>query len=429
MAEYFSTDFSFATAREPFGIARLASHLGCFVSLSLLSACLAQEQPKEIQAERIADLVVRLGNSEFAARESAMELLAQSDEKLLPELEHALDGLTNDDLEARARLSGIIARIKNDRKQKQIRGFLRSIDQTETQGFEGWRSFSQVSGTNRNSKKLFLMLLDTYPELVFAELKSKKEALDKARDIAATINQSRMDLRGYEVPDALAMLYCLNVADDLTDRSLEKLSAGTFGMAPFSQFMTDPQSRKSLERLMSGWSNRLEEELLRCLMLFVEKDYPQAKDVALKLLESDQIKTEPFAFIRSMQAIYRYGSQTDLPKIEKWLDDKTVYFRFPDQGFGNQFPPLGPPQSPPKFQPQPPLPPPSPPVVTAEFRDIALLVSMHLANQDVTAEFPRLQPMPPWGFREESLFLPQDSDLKRTNRIENWKAKRKTSEK
>ena len=95
MAEYFSTGFPFASARELFGIGRLAGYLGCFLSLSLFSACLAQEEPKKIQAERIADLVVRLGNSEFAARESAMELLAQSDEKLLPELEHALDGLTD----------------------------------------------------------------------------------------------------------------------------------------------------------------------------------------------------------------------------------------------------------------------------------------------------------------------------------------------
>ena len=428
MAEYFPTGFS-ATARKPFEIKRLPRYIGCFVLLSLLATCLAQEEPKVIHAEKIADLVVRLGSSEFATRESAMELLAQSDEKLLPELEQSLNGLSDDDLEARARLSGIIARIKNDRKQKQIRGFLRSIDKSETLGFEGWTSFSKVSGTNRNSKMLFLMFLDTYPELVFGELKSQKDALDKARNIAATIKQSNMSLKGYEVPDALAMLYCLNVADDLTDRSLERLSTGTFGMAPFSQFMIDPQWKKSLERLMTRWSNRLEEELPRCLMLFVEKDYPQAKEVALKLLESNQIKNEPIAFIRSMQAIFRYGSQTDLPRIEKWLDDRTVYLRFPDQAFGNPFPPLGLPQSPPQFPPQPRLQPPSQPVYTAEFRDVALLVSMHLANDDFTAEFPSFQPSAMLGFREESLLLPQDSDLNRTSRIENWRAKRKSSAK
>lgn len=394
------------TFRAHLGVRQLAAYLCCVVSISLLSSCLAQDSPTGIGIEQIVGLVARLGSSEFAARESAMELLSQSDEKLLPELEKALIGLTNDDLEARVRLSGIIARIKYDRKQKQIRVFLRAIDQTETQGFEGWRSFSRFSGTNRNAKMLFLMLLDAYPELVFAELTSKKEALDKARNIAASINEKNMNLIGSEVPDALAMLYCFNVADDLTDRSLERLSARTFGTAPFSQFMSDPQSRKSLERLLSGWSKRIEEELPHCLMIFVEKDYPQAKEVALKMLESDQFKTEPFVFIRSMQAIYRFGSRDDLPMVEKWLNDKTECINIPLQGLGNQFAPQV--------------------VYTAEFRDIALLVSMHLAGEDFTTEFPRFQPHSLWGFREDSVLLPPNSEAARANRIENWKAKRKT---
>ena len=409
MAEYFSMGFFFATFRAMFWVRRLGAYLCFFVSISLLSLCQAQDSPKRLEAALIEGLVARLGSSEFATRESAMELLSQSDEKLLPELEQALIVLTSDDLEARVRLSGIIARIKHDRKQNQMRMFLRSIDPTETQGFEGWSSFSRVSGTNRNAKMLFLMLLDTYPELVFAELTTKKEALDKARDIAASISERNMNLIGSELPDALAMLYCFNVADDLTDRSLERLSARTFGTAPFSPFMSDPQSRKSLERLMSGWSKRIEEELPRCLMLFVEKDYPQAKEVALKMLGSDQFKKESFGFIRSMQAIYRFGSRADLPMIEKWLDDKTECINIPLQGFGNQFAPQV--------------------AYTAEFRDIALLVSMHLAGEDFMTEFPGFQPHNLWGFREESVLLPPNSEALRSHRIEDWKAKRKTSAK
>jgi len=409
VAGYDSMGFFFAIFRVLFGGGRRAAYPFCFVLISLLSLCQAQDAPKRIEAEQIVGLVARLGSSKFAARESAMELLSLSDEKLLPELERALNGLTSDDLEVQIRLSGIIARIKNDRKQNQIRLFLRSIDQSETQGFEGWRSFSRVSNTSRNAKMLFLMLLDTYPELVFAELTTKKEALDKARDIAASINEKNMNLIGSELPDALAMLYCFNVADDLTDRSLERLSARTFGTAPFSPFMNDPQSKKSLERLMSGWSTRIEEELPRCLMLFVEKDYPQAKEVALKMLGSDKIKTESIGFIRSMQAIYRFGSQADLPVVEKWLDDKSECINIPLQGFGNQFAPQV--------------------VYTAEYRDIALLVSMHLASEDFMTEFPRFKPHILWGFSEESVLLPLNSEVVRSNRIENWKAKRKASTK
>ncbi len=373
-------------------------------SISFQANCVGQTDERRIQEEQIAILVSRLGSSEFATRESAMERLAQSDEKLLPQLELALKKLTDDDLEARIRLSGIIAKIKNDRILNQIRTFLRSPDQTQTLGFEGWTSFSRVGGTNRNAKTLFLKLLETYPELVFVELNSKQDALNKARDIAATINEKLMNLTGYEVPDALAMLYCLNIADDLTDRSLERLSVRTFSTAPFSQQMSDPQSKKSLERLMMGWSRRVEEKLPQCLMLFAEKDYPQAKDIALRILDSPEIKTETIAFVRSMQAIYRFGSAADLPQIEKWLDDKTICVQVQDQAFGNPLIPQA--------------------VYTAEFRDIALLVSMHLAAEDYSSVFPQFQPLFLWGFREESVLLPANSEEVRTKRIENWKAKR-----
>ena len=373
-------------------------------SILLQPKCIGQVAEKKIQEDQIAFLVSRLGSPEFAARESAMELLSQSDEKRLPELELALKKLTDEDLEARIRLSGIIAKIKNDRTLNQIRTFLRSTDQTQTMGFDGWKSFARVCGVNRNAKMLFLKLLEAYPELVFAELNSKQEALVKARDIAATINEKLTNLTGYEVPDALAMLYCLNIADDMTDRTLEKLSVRTFSTSPFSQQMSDPQFKKSLERLMLGWSKRIEERLPQCLMLFIEKDYPQAKDIALRILELPEIKTETIAFVRSMQAVYRFGTAADLPQVEKWLDDKTICVQVQDQAFGNPLTPQA--------------------QETAEFRDIALLVSMHLAGEDYSSTFPQIQPTLLWGFREDSVLLPANSDEVRTKRIENWRAKR-----
>ncbi len=372
-----------------------------FLASCFHSWCFGQDIPSIVKADTISGLVSLLGSAEFAVRESAMDELSRSDEKMLPELEQAFKRLTKEDLEAYVRLSGVIAKLKSDRKEKQIRGFLRSADPNEASVFDGWKSFSRVGGSSRNAKVLFLRLLEKYPELVFNELKSKKESLDKAREIAATISQKLSDLIGYELPDALAMLYCLNVADDLTDRSLERLSVGTFRTSPFSQFMLDPQARKSLERLMSGWSKRIEERQLDCLALFLQSDYPQAREVALKLLESNESKSDSFAFVRSMQAIYRYGNTADLPLVEKFLDNATEYIVFQNQGIGN---PLA-----------------AAEIFTAEFRDIALLVSMHLAGDDYASVFPQIQSHPLLGFREETLILPPKSEEFRTERIKKWK--------
>ena len=407
VAEYYSMACFFGKNRLFPGNQALAICFFIAATISIHANCVGQVAAERIQEDQIARLVSRLGSSEFATRESAMEQLAQSDEKLLPTLELALKKLTDDDLEARIRLSGIIAKIKNDRMLNQIRTFLRSTDQSQTIGFEGWNSFARVCGTNRIAKMLFLLLLDTYPELVFAELKSKQEALDKARDIAASINEKLTSLVGYEVPDALAMLYCLNVADDVTDRSLERLSVRTFSTAPFSQKMSDPQFKKTLERLMSGWSKRIEEKLPQCLMLFIEKDYPQAKDIAFKILESPEIKLEPIAFVRAMQAIFRFGNAADLPQIEKWLDEKTICVQNQALAFGNPLTPQG--------------------LDTAEFRDIALLVSMHLAGDDYSSIFPEFQALSSWGFREDSVLLPANAKEVRTKRIEDWKAQRQAT--
>lgn len=372
-----------------------------FLACYFHSCCFGQDMPAIVKADTLPGLVSLLGSPEFAVRESAMDELSHSDEKMLPELEQAFKRLTKEDLEAYVRLSGVIAKLKSDRNEKQIRGFLRSTDPNEASVFDGWKSFSRVSGPSRNAKVLFLRLLEKYPELVFNELKSKKESLDKAREIAATISQKLLDLIGYEIPDALAMLYCLNVADDMTDRSLERLSVGTFRTSPFSQFMLDPQARKSLERLMSGWSKRIEERQLDCLSLFLQSDYPQAREVALRLLESNEAKSDSFAFVRSMQAIYRYGNAADLPLVEKFLENATEYIAFQNQGNGN---PLA-----------------AAEILSAEFRDIALLVSMHLAGDDYSSVFPQIQSHPLLGFREETLILPPKSEEFRTERIKKWK--------
>ena len=373
------------------------------LGISSQSSCFAQNE--SVADRKITELVSRLSSSEFAVRELATEQLSLLDDKQLPELELAFKGLAKDELEARIRLGGIVAKLKNDRLDFQTKRFLRSADPEESFGFDGWRSFSRVAGNSRNSKKLFLKMTEAYPALVFEELKSKKEALDKAKEIATSISQKLQNLAGYEIPDTLALLYCFNVAGDLTDRSLERFSARVFNFSPFGPFLLDPQFRKSLERLLAGWSMQLDVNALpQCLSMFVEKDFALASDVARKLLESEQIKSEPLLFVRSMQAVYRFGTKADLPFVEKWLDDKSLCLDELGQGFSN---PL------------------TQEMYTAEYRDVALLVAMHLAGEDFMPTFPKFQPTSLWGFREESVLLPSTQKELRNRRIDEWKSRRK----
>ena len=380
------------------------------------SVCLGQEKPSNANDETIGSMVLRLGSSEFAVRESAMEELSKFDEKKLNELELVLKGLPSDELETRIRLASIIARIKNDRTQKQTRSFLRSTDPDQTFGFDGWKSFVKISGSSRNAKMVFLKLIDLYPELVFSELGSKKEALEKARSIAGAIVEKRRADRafsvtpGYDLADAIAMLYCLSTADDLTDPTMETISIGTFRMSPFSQFLLDPQFKKTTERMLANWANHIQERKLECMAFLVDKDFAQAKDIALRILESNELN--PFEYIPAMQCLFRFGAASDVPRIERWLDDKNVLFVLPINPPGNV------PGNSQVNQ-----------LRSAEFRDAALLVSMHLAGADYSREFPEFQSIPLWGFREESLLMPPNSDAAREERIKKWKLEHSSDKK
>ena len=366
---------------------------GTWPSLGVCQVALPDEN------ESVANIASRLDSPVFAVRESAMETLSRLDENKLSDLELAFKSLKPEEFEARVRLNSIITRIKSDRTQKQTRSFLRSSDPTQTFGFEGWNAFSKLSGSGRSAKTIFLKMIDDYPELVTVELKSKKESLDKARNIAAAAIQKRM-AGGYELADAIALLYCLNVADDLTDRRMESACVSIFRTSPFSQFLVDPQARKSLEPLIAGWSKRVEDRKLDCLILLTERDFPQSKDVAIRLLESKDI--DSLEIVRAMQCLYRFGAKSDVHCVEKWLDDRTVFLaqQMPSNtnSSGQE-------------------------IVTAEHRDVALLVSMHLAGADYSSDFSPFQTHPLWGFRVESLLLPPNSDEVRDSRIKKWKAK------
>jgi len=369
--------------------------------------------PTTFSSEELQRILKQLESSEFATRESASEKLSKCDDSMLPSLERAALGLT--DLEAKIRLGGILTKLKQDRIRFQMRSFIRSTDTSETFGFDGWKSFSKVGGTNRSAKLLFLELLELYPDLVEKELASKEEAYARAKAVASKIDENDGQLQSSQIADGLALLYCINVADDLFEKSMGRITLRTFRTSPFGPFLSmETQYRKSLEPMMSKWAFGMQDRKLDCMLLFLEKDLRQAKDLALLLLETIDVKQDPYIFLLCMQAIYRFGVKEDVPRLSKWLKDETVCFAIEAQVFPDIKPEDAQRQLEPgrfalKTE-----------TFTAEFRDAALLVSMHLSGADTSMEFPNLQLHPLRGFRDETISLPKDASKLRTDRIERW---------
>jgi hypothetical protein len=363
------------------------------------------EQP--VASDEVKHWIDQLSSEIYAVRESATEqLVSECSVDSLPQLEAAVAKTT--DFETTIRLKGLIAKIKDERMQSCIQKFLRSKDDNETFGLDGWKTFSKAGGPSRSSKKLFLMLYDLYPDLVNRPIESKEEALAMARRIAAMLQERRSLLVSSEKADGLALLYCLNAAEELTDVHIERLCVDTFRISPFGPFIMEPLLRKPLERMLSNWSLTLKNEQFLCMLLFLEKDIPACRDLGLKILESGKVEGEAFPYLLAMQAIFRYGTKEDLPQVERWLNDKTICtlserFAFP----ANQDPN-------------------GKGIVehSVEMRDVALLTAMRLNGEDLQLVFPMLQAHPLRGFFDESIALPVSDDKLRTERVETWKKKR-----
>ena len=367
-------------------------------------------KPTSIGSERLKTLVQDLADQTFAVREAATEELATlCDEKSLAALE--VMSRESSDFETKLRIRGIITKIKAERLQTQVASFMRSKDPEQTFGFDGWKTFSRYSGQTRGAKKLFLTLLELHPRLVEQQLESKDEALAYAKQIAARVGDKKSRLMYAEAGDGLALLYALNASEELQDQALEGISIRTFRLAPFSPLLNEPQYRKSLERMLTIWSSRVKLERITCLLWFIEKELPVCRSLALDLLSSDEIKVDPDGFALSMQALFRFGEKEDLPKVETWLQDKTVCFVSERLAF----------PSPDKLDANGQLPPGlAVERFTVEYRDIALLVSLRLRGDDPQPYFPYLRLHALRGFFPETIALPEGLDEPREERIQAW---------
>lgn len=401
---------------------RILAFAGVVCQVLLMDCCLfavacGGQDPdggNSIDNERLKKLVQDLSNPTFAIREAATEELALNcDEKSLATLEEMSQA--SSDFETKIRIRGIIAKIKAERLRTQVVSFMRSKDPGNTFGFNGWKTFSKYSGQSRGAKKLFLTLLELHPRLVQQSLDSKEEALDYAKQIAARVGDKKSRLLYAEAGDGLALLYTLNASEELHDQALEGISIRTFRLAPFSPMLSEPQYRKSLERMLTTWSSRVKLERLTCLLWFIEKELPVCRTVALDLLSTEEIKVDTDGFALAMQALFRFGERDDLSKVESWLEDKTICFVSERLAF----------PSPDKLDANGQLPQPLPVErFTVEYRDIALLVALRLHGDDPQPYFPYLRLHALRGFFPDTIALPEGLDKPREERIKAWQSQK-----
>ena len=120
----------------------------CLLWISSLSALGQDPEPRlNPDANTLRQWVEELGESRFEVRDRASGKLSKLSTDQLDHLQELLKGST--DPEITVRLSSVVAKLKAERQQQIVSGFLRDPDILNDHGLHGGSSFARVAGPSR----------------------------------------------------------------------------------------------------------------------------------------------------------------------------------------------------------------------------------------------------------------------------------------
>lgn len=356
----------------------------------------------EEELKQLTKLLESLSASQFQVREDATEAISALGEKYLFELESRLASLQSP--EAKARLSGIVALRKEERKQRITREFLRSKELPADHEFQGWMSFSKATGfSDRKTKAMFLQLLETFPALVYTRINTPDEAYKQASLVAGDITK-RLDIaREVTSEDGIALAYLVALCEDKLDNGLERTGHRVFSRSPFSTYLAlNKQTPNALSALFSKFAVRATDKRMVFLTCF-NGEIPAARQVAVEYLSEDNATQDPETFELAMQALAKFGNEKDISVAERWLDNSTVI---------NQFQRIASPD-PNEFR-------------SANYiiqaRDLALITTILLHRENPYLFFPLFRAHPLRGFTTDTVGFPAGTpDETRQQILKDWR--------
>ena len=381
-------------------------------------------------ANTLRQWIQELGDSRFEVRDRASGKLSKLSTDQLDNLQELLKGST--DPEITVRLSSVVAKLKAERQQQIVSGFLRDSDILNDHGLHGWSSFARVAGPSRSSKRLFLQLYERHAELVEEALEDPKLATERGRKVLSRIQDSEIRRTEGDKSDGLALLYCACASQGDKDSQIAAMALRILLRAPYNQCLRDPQSKRPIETMMEQWAGTIDGsyEQTTALQIMVEANLSPVRSLAKRMLlsyDSNKNPTakdpnkpidpnepidpvEPRDIARAFQVFFKFGKAEDLPLLEKWLDNTDVC---------EEISSLNPPGL---MVPRQPIPgAPDRPMATVELRDAALLACMQIAGMDYRLHFPTVRNSALWGFIPSSIALKTGSDDVRAARLEAWK--------
>ncbi len=291
------------------------------------SAVVMADEPAEaeakpsVTAQQAAQLIESLGAETFAERERAMGEIMRGGSAMAPFLREAIQSHQDPELILRARKA--LHQMTEDNLETQIETFLSSDPDAVRRGrewFEGWAVVEQILGDSVAVRELFIEVMRSHPD-VTASLAGTTAQRTAAAERAATLVQTGM-MERRQLPtlaDGIAMLL------PLTDPAVQ-VGAGyeatllTVFNRQFATVRRDAQLWPPISGLLQQWLLRSRiENRADALWYAMQWDLPASSELGLRTLQET---TDVEMLQTALQAIARFGSVEDAPKLAKLLDDE-----------------------------------------------------------------------------------------------------------
>lgn len=414
-----------------------------FIPISLC-ACLVMESPRTnlwgqepiVLDSRIDALIAQLGANRFQDRELASSELFKIGEPAIIALTAAERSGT---AEIRQRAATIRARLDDEVFDNLSASFLRDTKLPQSHTLPGWRSFSEVIGSPRSSKLLFIAMVREQRALA-----KMIESLDEAkrrpnRDQAEVVNckeklklaceqlAERMRVeKKFEVPDVgdtLALMLSAIVLEGQVPVDVHGLIYGTLVTSNIREHLRRPGYRECLLRIMGAWIPLAPDPLAYEVLSLANVDgISTGVSVAKRVLTESKLDDNPLQ--EALLCLAKFGLESDIPLAEKLLGNESIIWETPDDGripngilLQNIAPPGG-------QLPNRPAAPNEPPMLRVRMSDLALAVCMKLADQDLTRAFPRFSLAPDLELRLDNLAFPDSKPALREQAFKMWRQSR-----
>ena len=305
----------------------IASILFCVLTLSLASVAFAIPQEKQASAKQIQALIKALGDDDFVNRENASSQLIEIGE---PATEFLKKAAKAPDAEVRFQVKRLIRLIEITGYKKRLEKFLESKDPNDGFGLAGWKKYSNILGTDRESRKLFVELHKNLPEAMKSLDKGNTEISKQFRAVMSNEINSKYGVLGINSRPIVRALICammlsiVHAEDKGNSYSMDSSVGSRLQDASLKDSIKSGPLKAPFKKVILKWINRAKKyDSMTTRRMYIAQSlgFPKAGlSQALLCLKS---KTSVSSSYLSQAILYvgKHGSKEHLPLVYKFIDN------------------------------------------------------------------------------------------------------------